>query len=160
MYIVREIGLVHGRRKTEFAEVPSKILGAGWNKVKLIIRGFADTYGSLFFGKKGTYQKHSYPTIEMRSASLRLLIQQFQTILRENGFAPYLRKTFPHYESKASFLYLSGKEQLSKWIKEIGFRNPKHLTKYQVWKKMGFCPPRTNLRHRLQLLNVPGWQSG
>ena len=59
-------------------------------KTKLIMRGFADTDGSLFFGKKGTYQKHVYPTIELKSASFKLL-KQFKALLQNNGFTPHLR---------------------------------------------------------------------
>jgi len=35
----------------------------------------------------------------------------------------------------------------------IGFNNPVHITKYQIWKKFGFCPPNTNLQHRIRILD-------
>ena len=155
-HLVKEIGLVYGKRKAELAEVPDGLLSAGWKMTRLILRGFADTDGSLFFGRKGTYRKYLYPTIELKSVSIKLL-KQFKVLLQSSGFAPRLRRG---HKSKASVLYLSGRKQLSMWINEIGFSNPKHLTKYQVWKKIGYCPPRTTLRDRLQiLLTEPGWPS-
>ena len=151
-YLVKDIGLIYGRRKAEFAEVPNPLLNKGWGLTRLILRGFADTDGSLFLGRKGTYQNYCYPTIELKSASPKLL-KQFKVLLQKNGFVPRWRRG---YKSKASVLYLSGKQQLLKWIGEIGFSNPKHLTKYQTWEKIGYCPPRTTLKERLQILTEPG----
>lgn len=50
-------------------------------------------------------------------------------------------------------IYVSGKDNLDRWIKTIGFSNPVHLTKFQIWDKFGFCPPKTTLRERLKILN-------
>jgi len=154
-WFIKEIGLVHGEKKAEIAEIPEQLLKVGWDKTKLIVRGFADTDGCLFFGRKGTYQNYSYPMIEIRSASSKLL-NQFQCLLQSHGFNPRLRSVKSRYMSKASYLYLSGEKQLLKWIDEIGFSNTKHLSKYHVWKKIGFCPPGTTLKERLQILTEPG----
>ena len=150
-YFINEVGIVCGKRKAEIAEIPRRLLGVEWDKTKLIIRGFADTDGCVFFAQKGTYQKHLYPMIEIRSASPTLL-NQFQHLLQSHGFTPRLRLVKSQYMSKASYLYLSGKKQFLKWICEIGFSNPKHLTKYQVWRQLGYCPPGTTLQERAQLL--------
>lgn len=154
-YFINEIALVYGKKKAEIAEIPEQLLRARWDKTKLIIRGFADTDGCLFFGRKGTYQKHSYPMIEIRSASPKLLTQ-FQRLLQSHGFTPRLRSVKSRYMSKASYLYLSGEKQLLKWINEIGFSNLKHLTKYHVWEQIGCCPPGTTLKERLLILTEPG----
>ncbi|MBI2148125.1 hypothetical protein HYU23_00445 [Candidatus Woesearchaeota archaeon] len=45
-----------------------------------------------------------------------------------------------------------GKEQLELWMKLTGFNSRKHLTKYLVWKKFGFCPHYTNLPQRELIL--------
>jgi len=37
-------------------------------------------------------------------------------------------------------------------MEKIGFNSTKHLTKYEVWKKFGYCPPNTNIRQRKQIL--------
>ena len=35
----------------------------------------------------------------------------------------------------------------------IGSNNPKHITKFWIWQKWGFCPPRTKLNMRMLILN-------
>ena len=45
-----------------------------------------------------------------------------------------------------------GKKSDNKWMRLIGFSNPKHITKIEVWKKLGYCPPRTTYLERLKIL--------
>ena len=35
----------------------------------------------------------------------------------------------------------------------IGSNNPKHITKFKIWKQFGFCPPHTNLEQRKEILD-------
>ena len=46
-----------------------------------------------------------------------------------------------------------GKENLEKWLYNIGFSNTKHLTKIEIWRKLGYCPPRTTYKERFVILN-------
>ncbi|MBI2106952.1 hypothetical protein HYT57_03130 [Candidatus Woesearchaeota archaeon] len=39
------------------------------------------------------------------------------------------------------------------WFNEIGFNSSKHLTKYDIWKRFGFCPPYTNILERQKILD-------
>jgi len=41
---------------------------------------------------------------------------------------------------------------VKKWFNIIGSNNPKHITKFLVWKKYGFCPPRTTIKERQKFL--------
>jgi hypothetical protein len=41
---------------------------------------------------------------------------------------------------------------LEKWMSEIGFHSSKHLTKYSLWKKYGFCPAKTSTPERILML--------
>ena len=41
---------------------------------------------------------------------------------------------------------------MNKWMNEIGSKNPKHATKYSVWKTFDFCPPYTSLELRKKIL--------
>ena len=50
-------------------------------------------------------------------------------------------------------LVLDIKADTDKWIKDIGFKNPKHYTKVKIWKKFGFCPPNTKIMERKKILN-------
>ena len=38
-------------------------------------------------------------------------------------------------------------------MKLIGFKNIRQSTKYEIWKKFGFCPAKINLKERLELLH-------
>ena len=51
-------------------------------------------------------------------------------------------------------IYLSGEIMLNKWIKEIGFGNINTITKYNLWKKLGYYIPKITLNQRRKLLKV------
>jgi uncharacterized protein (UPF0333 family) len=40
-------------------------------------------------------------------------------------------------------LEIGKKSEVEKWIKIIGTSNPRHKTKFDIWKKFGHLPPRT-----------------
>lgn len=86
------------------------------------------------------------------------MIKQISTILIGLGIKNYIH-TESQYDKRYSKIYIkhnifiSGKNRLEKWIKIIGFNNPKHLSKYLIWKKYGFCPPRNTLKDRIKILN-------
>ncbi|MFH1445685.1 MAG: hypothetical protein ABIF08_04395 [Nanoarchaeota archaeon] len=44
------------------------------------------------------------------------------------------------------------KNDVDRWINEISFNNPKHKTKIAVWKKLGYCPPKTTILERKSIL--------
>ena len=37
-------------------------------------------------------------------------------------------------------------------MKEIGFSNPKHATKMDIYRMQGFCPPKTTIAERKKTL--------
>ena len=43
-------------------------------------------------------------------------------------------------------------KSIEKWFKEIRPSNPKHITKYLVCKKYGFCPANTTIKQRKEIL--------
>ena len=47
---------------------------------------------------------------------------------------------------------VDGGINVNKWFEIIGSNNPKHITKYLIWKKHGFCPTKTNLKERRKIL--------
>jgi hypothetical protein len=51
-YFINEIGLVHGKKKAEIAEISKKLLKAEWDKTKLILRGFADRWLCILLPEK------------------------------------------------------------------------------------------------------------
>ena len=114
--------------------IPDKLLAFGWNYVKHIIKGFADTDGCIYFTKNNK-DMHYYPAIDIRSKSDALL-KQMHEALKSHGFSPYFRPTH---------LILYGKQNLHKWMNEIGFSNINHLSKILYYHTYNQCPPTSEL---------------
>lgn len=38
------------------------------------------------------------------------------------------------------------------YTNKIGFNNPVNITKYTIWKKFGFCPPKLSSEERRKIL--------
>jgi len=116
--------MFHGKGKCQNTKIPQKIY-KDWNLTKNILRGIADTDGSVFVSKKPGIEK--YPCIEITTTSIELA-NQLKTLLNENGFRAVLRlekrikinpNALPSYK-----VSLHGKNNLEKWMEEIGFSNP------------------------------------
>lgn len=112
------------------------------------LRGLMDTDGSLFFAKRGTYERNSYPVIEFKLNDSKFL-DQVENIIENLGINPY--------RASRNKIQINGKEKLEKWNSKIGFRNPNRLSRYCVWKVQNYCPPNTTLEQRLKMLGIkPG----
>lgn len=101
------------------------------------IRGITDTDGSLFFANKG--YRNDYPTIEISTIS-EILANQLYFLLTDKlkfkiGFRNYKQGSF----QRIYRISINGDKMLNKWIKTIGFSNPRNLLKYQKYinKKVG-----------------------
>jgi hypothetical protein len=123
--------------------------------LKECISGLFDTDSSLRFIRKR--EKYDYPQISLKSSNENLA-KDVNKQLNDLGF-----NTAFHFEnlidSRTGKRYplwiidINGRKMLEKWMKEISFRNSIHLTKYGIWKKHGFCPPKTTLQQRLKILD-------
>lgn len=146
-----DLGLPAGKKKY-IARIPNwaiynKEFGAHF------LRGLADTDFCICF-KKGERLKHDYPVIKVGLCS-KNLIEDIKTLLNKFGITYYYlymkRKTnfgiFDLYE-----LDINGRENLEKWMKTIGFSNPKHLTKIAIWRRFGYYNPHTIYKERLKML--------
>lgn len=152
-YLIKK-GAIYGR-KTKKIDIPKWLN----NKEKLhFLRGLFDTDGCLTFKKKYKDKVHKYPMVLITLKS-KNMISKVSSILKENDFYFYTgyyekntdKRNGKSYERHS--IYISGRKNLKKWMSLIGFNNPKHITKYQVWKKFGYCPRYTNLRQRKKILN-------
>tara|TARA_Y100000310_G_scaffold345502_1_gene465706 strand:+ start:8488 stop:9303 length:816 start_codon:yes stop_codon:yes gene_type:complete len=147
------IGLPRGNKYT--CNVPSCILSAS-NEIKCaFLSGFFDTDFSLTFSKRKAKGIHKYPTLSLHTSNTNLA-KDIVKLLKGFGFEPYTRYNF---EKKvldkthlSNAIEINGKENLEKFMKLIGFSSPKHITKYEVWKRFGFCPPYTTLAERRNML--------
>lgn len=121
-HLVTEVGLIAGPSKSFSAKVPEHMLG-DWNLLRFVIRGFADTDGSVFCSKKPGVEK--YPAIELTTCSL-VLAEQFREALLCRGFrVTKLRSYYSALSVHSCYkVCLYGRANLAKWMKEIGFSNP------------------------------------
>ena len=119
------------------------------------LRGIFDTDGSLTFKKKYK-DKHYYPVIKIDSKS-KPLILQISGLLEILGIANYTSlddeiTNSDGTKSIKSTVFISGNKMLIKWFSIIGSNNYVHLSKFLVWRKFGFCPPRTTQKQRKMFL--------
>ena len=120
-FLIKELELPYGRGKCEKVKIPEKISN-NWNLLRYTIRGIMDTDGTIFVSKKPRVEK--YPTIEITTTSKRLA-EQLREKLLERGFRLGNIRRIMSKSSKlpAYRVPLYGKENVKKWLKEIGFSN-------------------------------------
>lgn len=150
-YLINELGLPYGN-KTYTIKIPKKFLN--WRYSKHIIRGIFETDGSLYFSKSKVIKYPSYPRIEIKTVSSKLAFQLFN-LLKERNFNIQIMKT----RYKSFKIYLSGEIMLNKWIKEIGFSNVSTITKYNLWRKLGYYLPYVTLEKRKKLLKKDAYSN-
>ena len=136
LFLTTIIGLPDGRKDN--IEVP-KIFLENKNMMRAFIQGFADTDLSLSLKKRYKAYKY-YPVVNGVSKSKKL-IDQISDFLISEGFSvsnfkhnyydPRVNKKIIKYE-----ISIYGHLQLVAWMQIIGFRHPKHLKKFQIWKEI------------------------
>lgn len=144
--------------------VKEELFVPGWIKAdnnfsKRFLRGYFDTDGSISCQRNYSIKNNKYHTqIRISAVSIsKNLIIEIAKILKESGFKYVLTEREPHskdgFNRKKSYgIKICGGIQVNKWFNEIGSNSSKHITKYQVWKKFGFCPPHTTLEDRKKIL--------
>ncbi|MBI2632165.1 hypothetical protein HYW75_04120 [Candidatus Pacearchaeota archaeon] len=92
------------------------------------------------------------------TSTSKILISEICRILKSLNFKfrvnkrrSYIGKDGIKHQNSHNIRF-DGSIQVNKWFKEIGSNSQKHITKYLVWKKFGFCPPRTRLTDRKKML--------
>lgn len=122
--------------------------------LRRVIRGLFDTDGCISFGKNYTMRNspNKVPKIELSLTSKKLIGQVYKGLIRL-GFHPtwHIMKHRPN-EKPLFKLKIRQKADVNRWLTEIGFKSSKHLTKIEIWKRFGFCPPNTTLAERRQIL--------
>ncbi|MEI6732237.1 MAG: LAGLIDADG family homing endonuclease, partial [archaeon] len=126
---------------------------------KRFLRGFFDTDGSISCQRNYSIKNNKYHTqIRIYLVCIsKNLITEIAKILEDLGFKYIWIEKEPKSKdgfnrSKAYGVKICGGIQVSKWFKEIGSTSAKHVTKYNLWKKFGFCPPYTTLEDRKKML--------
>ena len=120
-FLIKGLRLPYGKGKGERVTIPEDI-AKNWNLAKYTIRGIMDTDGTIFISKKPRVER--YPTIEITTTS-PILASQLREILMNNGFrVGNIRKSISKSSKLPAYrVPLYGKENVRKWLNEIGFSN-------------------------------------
>lgn len=126
---------------------------------KRFLRGYFDTDGSISCQRNYSIKNNQYHTqirISLVSTS-RNLIYEISEILLNLGFKIVSDSRKPKskdgFERQIAYrIKICGGIQVDKWFEEIGSNSQKHITKYLLWKRIGFCPPNTTLVERKKML--------
>ena len=109
-------------------------VGKKYNKLKIpkfvkntkyfapFIRGLVDTDGCVVFSKQHRLVKY-YPRIEITSKSREFLIQNLIHLKKLNFYGSV------SFKGGGYRLEIPGFKNLNRWMKLIGFNNPKHIKK-------------------------------
>ncbi len=155
-FYTKIIGLPFGNKEA-IVDVPEIIKNSNTDAILIsCLRGIFDTDGSVTFQKRHKKVPY-YPILKISSASLNL-ITTIKKMLKRFGFSFYFgsRERYDvryNHTAKVHEIYISGKENFRKWHTLVGFSNLKHLSKFLVWEKFGFCPIKTKLNDRLSILD-------
>ncbi|HLC60846.1 MAG TPA: LAGLIDADG family homing endonuclease [Candidatus Nanoarchaeia archaeon] len=111
-----------------------------------ILRGLFDTDGCLYFTKNNSKDR-SYPIIEISTHSSALVNQLYQVFCKF-GF----KVKISHFKDSVK---LHGKDNLIKFMKFVGTNHPDKLSKFNYWRKFGYCPKidELNFESRMKKLN-------
>jgi len=119
-YIFHSLGMPIGKKYSQL-HIPIK-----FSKHKKLlfafIRGVIDTDGSVVLSKQHKSIPY-YPRIEISSKS-GIFLTEIYNFLKENGFYGSISHKLSSYK-----LEIPGFKNLDRWLKKIGFSNPKHLNK-------------------------------
>lgn len=156
-FLIRSIKLKSGNKIYNKNNIPSYFLYIKDNKVIYsLIRGIADTDFCLKFKRKYVkYNRYHYYPIIVGNFGSSILTKRISVLLNRINIKNHLEFSKNSVRNKKFNCYsvvISGKKNLEKWMRTIGFNNIKHKTKYIIWKKFGFCPPKTSLEDRRKIL--------
>ena len=119
------------------------------------LRGLFDTDGNIYFDKNRSCKLplNNQPNIQLGTVS-KNLVKDVLFMLKRERLNPRLKKPYKGKRDKnlvyTILIYRRG--DINYFIKNIGFKNHKHYTKWLIYKKFGFCQPKTNIYERLKIL--------
>jgi len=120
---------------------------------KAFVRGLFDTDGGIYFKKNNTAKSQWPQVINMSIVSTsETLILETAEILRKLEIKHYVTSFMPRKGNLVAYRIGIFKPRVTDFMDRIGSHNPKHLAKYAIWQKFGFCPSRTTPEQRQQIL--------
>lgn len=151
-------------KKCYSIKIPEIIMKSKIDYKISVIRGIFDTDGSFWCEKsraktstswKKTHNYH--PEFNISSCSEKLLIQIKEILDELNIESKIVQKRSKGVKSSRivndSFALMIRKiSEIEKWFKIVGTNNPRHITRYRVWKKLGFLPPYSTIKEKYEIL--------
>jgi len=120
---------------------------------KAFVRGLFDTDGTISFKKNNTAKSKLKKVCVIKIVSVsEELILGVSKILSNLKIKHYLiveKKTNGERNAFKTEVY---KPHTSEFMRIIGSHNPKHLTKFKIYERFGFCPTKTSLEQRQLIL--------
>src|SRR3989338_7305219 len=107
------------------------------NYLICILRGLFDTDGCLYFTKNNS-KNRNYPIIEISTHSSALLNQLYQVLSKLK-----FRVKISYFKDSVK---LHGRENLIKFMRFISSNHPDKISKFDYWKKFGYCPKIDELK--------------
>ncbi len=141
-----ELGLPIGN-KLQLKEFPTELKARYPQK---ILQGLADSDFGIYFRDQNGDGLHEYPRIE-GSFNNPFIVSEISEMLTGLGIKHNTRKCIRRDKFVENRIWIEGRPRFEKWIEKIGFRNPKHLSKIALWKKIGFCQPHISYKERITL---------
>lgn len=127
------IGLIEGNKIYQQVDIPDWIFKEQ-SYMKACIRGMIDTDGCVH--RKVRREKNGF---EYRSVGITFC--SYSMALQSSIIRLFANLGFKVAQSGTT-IYLCGKEQITRYVQEIGFSNPKHFIRYRTflkeygWKKV------------------------
>jgi len=135
-------------------EIPKQIMERT-QLSKRFLRGLFDTDGTIYFDKNRTAKNpiNNVPVIKLGTVS-KILAYQVLAMLSKLGLNPRMKKPYQgkRDKNKVYTVLIYRRADIDFFIRKIGFKNPKHYTKWLVFKKQGYCLPYTRLKQRKEIL--------
>ena len=114
-------------RKSRTVLIPEEILQSKPKIIKACIRGLYDAEGCVFLDKRTSYKK-PYPRIELHMCNIDLL-RQVYNLLSDFGVKCGLGQAKENLR-----VTIWGFDEVEKFVKEVGFSNPKYIEKLKLLK--------------------------
>jgi len=120
---------------------------------KAFVRGLFDTDGGIHY-RRNTTAKSRLPIVGMIyiTSTSKLLIEGTSKILSRLGLKHYIQFNKKHNGEKDFYRIEIYRSHHREFMALIGSHNPKHLDRFMIGEKFGFCPPRTTPEQRTQIL--------
>lgn len=157
-----EFGLLKGK-KVNLASIPDWIKSSDIKVKMAFIRGVFDTDGCIFMQKDYTKYANEFNSKYHTKSRIRIvsiskkLMEEMSEILTSLKFRHVLRRRaggfkYNRNNNVSYHLEINSIKDVQRFFKEIKPNNLKHVTKYLIWRKFGFCPTKTDLKLRKDIL--------